>query len=77
MYDLYLYYKTLIFEDAKCGAYKNITHMSIALQSNLPERSPLLKGHFFHFPVIEYFMGIEPLLRGHLSEKTTFSFYQR
>ena len=50
--------------------------------------SPVLKGHLykavscnkrspFSYPDIENFIWIEPLLRGHLSYKVTFSLYQR
>ena len=35
------------------------------------KQSPVLKGH--HFLVKENFIYIEPLLRGHLSYKATFS----
>jgi hypothetical protein len=39
-------------------------------------QSPVLKGHLFLFPVIENFIWKEPLLRVHLSYKTTFSLSQ-
>ena len=38
---------------------------------------PLLNGQFFSLPVIDNFLWIEPLLRGDLSYKATFSLYQR
>jgi hypothetical protein len=48
------------------------------VQSYLPRRSPLLSSHlYFSYPVIENFIWIEPLLRGHLSYKATFSLSQR
>jgi len=45
-------------------------------------QSPLLGSHLylmvtFSYPVIENFIRIEPLLRGHLSYKATFSLPQR
>jgi len=40
------------------------------------KQSPVLKGHNF-LVLSEYFIWIEPLLRGHLSYKTTFSASQR
>ena len=39
------------------------------------KQSPVIKGHFS--PVIENFIWIEPLLRGHLSYKATLSLAQR
>ena len=41
------------------------------------KQSPVFKGHLFFFPFKEYFVGIEPVLRGHLSYKTTSSLSQR
>ena len=48
------------------------------IQSNLPMQSPLLsvtciKRSLFSWPVIENFISIEPLLRGHRSYEATFS----
>ena len=34
------------------------------------------EGHLFSCPVMEKFIWIEPLLRGHLSYKATFSLFQ-
>jgi hypothetical protein len=42
------------------------------------KQSPVFKGHLFlSYPVIENFIWIEPLLRGHLSYNATFSLSQR
>ena len=41
------------------------------------KQSPVFKRSPFYCPVIEYFIWTEPLLRGHLSYKTTFSLTQR
>jgi hypothetical protein len=41
------------------------------------KQSPVLKGHIFSCPVVEHFIWIEPLLRGHLSYKANFSLSQR
>jgi hypothetical protein len=56
-------------------------HMNLT-QSNLPMRSPLLSSHLsleftLTCPGIYIFLWIEPLLRGHLSYKATFSLSQR
>ena len=40
------------------------------------KQSPVLKGHLF-LVLSENFIRIEPLLRGHLSYKATFSLSQR
>jgi len=40
------------------------------------KQSPVLKGQFFYCPVMEISIWIEPLLRGHLSYKDTFSLSQ-
>jgi hypothetical protein len=41
------------------------------------KQSPAFKGHLFFCPVIENLIRIEPLLKGHLSYKATFSLSQR
>ena len=51
---------------------------NISLQSNVPmmvtsiKQSPVFKGHL-SCPVIKEFISTEPLLRGHLYYKATFS----
>jgi hypothetical protein len=42
-------------------------HSEKAIKSNLAMQSPVLKGHLFFSTVMEDFIWIEPLLRGHLS----------
>ena len=73
----------LIHNDAKCyitstyilKCYKNYK------QSNLSMQSPLLSSHLYlkvtySYHCIEKLISIEPLLRGHLSNKATFSLSQ-
>jgi len=52
------------------------------MQSNMSKHSLLLSSYLylkvtFSCPVIENFIWIEPLLRGHLSYKATFSLFKR
>ena len=49
---------------------------TVCLQSNLIMWSPLLKCHLF-CPIVENFIWIKPLLRGHLSYKATSYLSQR
>ena len=55
-------------------------YFHICIQSNLMvtsiKQSHVLKGHIYVCPVIENFIWIVPLLRGHLSYKSTFSLSQ-
>jgi hypothetical protein len=60
-----------IGSDTSVGTVKP-THVVTSIK-----QSPVLKGHLFLVPVIENVICIEPLLRGHLSYKATFSLSQR
>jgi hypothetical protein len=55
------------------GLYMYLFTVKLAHAFTLNKQSPVLKGLlFFPCPVIENFIWIEPLLRGHMSYKTTF-----